>query len=57
MKAINFCSTDAQGEVQDFAGTALKELGDEIVAEFNPAVKELTACVNLSFPLFSHFSK
>lgn len=56
VKAINFCSTDSQGELQDFARTKLKELEDEIVAKLKSAVKEVAVCFKLSFPLFPHFS-
>ncbi|KAL5561587.1 hypothetical protein UlMin_031334 [Ulmus minor] len=42
VKAINFCSTESQGELQDFARSKLKEVEDEIVAKLRSAIKEVT---------------
>ncbi|KAH7517148.1 hypothetical protein FEM48_Zijuj09G0031600 [Ziziphus jujuba var. spinosa] len=41
VKAINFCSTESQGELQDYARTKLKELEDEIIAKLKSALKEV----------------
>ncbi|XP_062087056.1 sister-chromatid cohesion protein 3-like isoform X2 [Humulus lupulus] len=41
VKAINFCSTESQGELQDFARSKLKEVEDEIVAKVKAAIKEV----------------
>lgn len=48
VKAINFCSTESQGELQDFARTKLKELEDEIVAKLKSAMEEVAVCRSLS---------
>ncbi|KAM6558472.1 hypothetical protein CsatA_027711 [Cannabis sativa] len=42
VKAINFCATESQGELQDFARSKLKEVEDEIVAKVKAAIKEVT---------------
>lgn len=39
MKAINFCCTESQGELQDFARNKLKELEDEVIAKLKFAIK------------------
>ncbi|KAB1203030.1 Sister-chromatid cohesion protein 3 [Morella rubra] len=41
VRAINFCSTESQGELQDFARNKLKELEDELVAKLKAAIKEV----------------
>ncbi|KAF7818257.1 sister-chromatid cohesion protein 3 [Senna tora] len=41
VKAINFCSTESQGELQDFARNKLKELEDELIAKLKSAIKEV----------------
>ena len=41
VKAINFCSTESQGELQDFARNKLKELEDELIAKLRSAIKEV----------------
>lgn len=55
MKAINFCSTESQGELQDYARTKLKELEDEIIAKLKSALKEVAVCLGSQlspFPLY-----
>ena len=59
VRAINFCSTESQGELQDFARAKLKDLEDEIVAKLKSAMKEVAVCLSLSFlssPIF-HMNK
>lgn len=53
VKAINFCSTESQGELQDFARSELKELEDGLIAKLKAAIKEVVVCFNhnLSFSL------
>ncbi|KAI4301329.1 hypothetical protein L6164_034617 [Bauhinia variegata] len=41
VKAVNFCSTESQGELQDFARSKLKELEDEVIAKLKSSVKEV----------------
>lgn len=41
VKAINYCSAESQGELQDFARNQLKELEDELVAKVKSAIKEV----------------
>lgn len=41
VKALNFCSTESQGELQDFARNKLKELEDELIAKLKVAIKEV----------------
>lgn len=41
VQAINFCSVESQGELQDFARSKLKEVEDEIVAKLKSAMKEV----------------
>ena len=42
VKAINFCSSECQGELKDFAQNKLKELEDELIAKLKTAIKEVT---------------
>lgn len=48
VKAINFCSTGSQGELQDFAQNQLKELEDELIAKLKSAIKEVAVWFQLS---------
>ncbi|XVF21866.1 hypothetical protein REPUB_Repub12eG0126300 [Reevesia pubescens] len=41
VKAIKFCCTDSQGELQDFARNKLKELEDELIDKLKSATKEV----------------
>lgn len=41
VKAINFCSSECQGELKDFAQNKLKELEDELIAKLKSAIKEV----------------
>ncbi|CAJ2632128.1 unnamed protein product [Trifolium pratense] len=41
VKAIHFCCTESQGELQDFARNKLKELEDEIIAKLKSAIREV----------------
>ncbi|KAG2697238.1 hypothetical protein I3843_07G096600 [Carya illinoinensis] len=41
VRAISFCSTESQGELQDFARNQLKELEDELIAKLKAAIKEV----------------
>ncbi|EXC34668.1 hypothetical protein L484_020437 [Morus notabilis] len=41
VQAINFCSVESQGELQDFARSKLKEVEDELVAKLKSAMKEV----------------
>ncbi|RVX20901.1 Sister-chromatid cohesion protein 3 [Vitis vinifera] len=41
VKAINFCSSECQGELKDFAQNKLKELEDELIAKLKTAIKEV----------------
>lgn len=41
VKAINFCSTESRGELQDFAQNKLKELEDELIAKLKSAMGEV----------------
>lgn len=47
MKAITFCSTDSQAELQDFAQNKLKELEDELIAKLMSAIKDVTVHIYL----------
>ncbi|XVE77707.1 hypothetical protein DITRI_Ditri13aG0084500 [Diplodiscus trichospermus] len=41
VKAINFCSTESRGELQDVARNKLKELEDELIDKLKSAIKEV----------------
>lgn len=41
VKAINFCSTESQGELRDFAEIKMKELEDELIAKIKSAIIEV----------------
>lgn len=55
VKAINFCSTESQGELQDYARTKLKELEDEIIAKLKSALKEVAVCLGPQLFSFPHY--
>lgn len=60
VRAINFCSTESQGELQDFARNKLKELEDELTAKLKAAIKEVAVYFNsnLAFSLLvGHMDK
>ncbi|CAM8979400.1 unnamed protein product [Rhodiola kirilowii] len=42
VKAINYCTTQSKGELQDFAKITYKELEDELMAKLKSAIKEVT---------------
>lgn len=42
VKAIKFCSTESQGELQDFAQNQIKDLEDDLVAKLKSAMKDVT---------------
>lgn len=39
VKAVMFCSSDSQGELQDFAHNKLKDIEDELIAKLKSALK------------------
>lgn len=41
VKAINYCTTRSQGELQDFAQNKLKELEDELISKLKTAIREV----------------
>ncbi|KAL5701477.1 peptidyl-prolyl cis-trans isomerase precursor [Ranunculus cassubicifolius] len=41
IKAFIFCSSNSQGELQDFAHTKLKELEDDLLAKLKSAIEEV----------------
>lgn len=41
VKAIKFCATESQGELQDFAQNQVKELEDELIAKLKSAIKDV----------------
>lgn len=41
VKAMNFCSSESRGELQDFAQSKLKELEDELIDKLKSAMKEV----------------
>lgn len=41
VKAMNYCSAESQGELQDFARNQSKELEDELIAKVKSAIKEV----------------
>ncbi|KAM7521536.1 hypothetical protein LguiA_011438 [Lonicera macranthoides] len=41
VKAINFCSTESQGELRDFAEIKMKELEDELIAKIKSTIIEV----------------
>ncbi|GAU39099.1 hypothetical protein TSUD_320740 [Trifolium subterraneum] len=54
VKAINFCCTESQGELQDFARSKLTELEKEIIAKLKSAIREVVnMCLHLSWSLQS----
>ncbi|MFS7975943.1 putative armadillo-like helical, stromalin conservative domain, cohesin subunit Scc3/SA [Helianthus anomalus] len=48
VKAINYCTTRSQGELQDYAQNKLKELEDELISKLKTALKEVQVCVILA---------
>lgn len=47
MKAITFCATESQGELQDFSRNKMKDLEDELIAKLRSAMKEVAVCPHL----------
>lgn len=41
VKAIQYCSVESRGELQDFACTKLKDLEDELISKLKSAIKEV----------------
>ncbi|KAH6766345.1 sister-chromatid cohesion protein 3 [Perilla frutescens var. hirtella] len=41
VKAIKFCSTESQGELQDFAQNQIKDLEDDLIAKLKSAIKDV----------------
>ncbi|MCL7029177.1 hypothetical protein MKW94_002911, partial [Papaver nudicaule] len=41
VKAMNYCSTDSRGELQDCAHTKLKELEDELLTKLKSTMKQV----------------
>ncbi|MCL7022243.1 hypothetical protein MKW94_022829, partial [Papaver nudicaule] len=41
VKALSFCSTESQGELQDCVHTKLKELEDELITKLKSAIKQV----------------
>ncbi|KAL3644830.1 peptidyl-prolyl cis-trans isomerase precursor [Castilleja foliolosa] len=41
VKAIKFCATEGQGELQDLAQNQVKELEDELIAKLKSAIKDV----------------
>lgn len=41
VKAINFCTTESKGELQDYANSKLKELEDELYSKLKSAIKDV----------------
>ncbi|KAL8262154.1 hypothetical protein R6Q59_026203 [Mikania micrantha] len=41
VKAVNYCMTRSQGELQDFAQNKLKELEDELISKLKSAIREV----------------
>ncbi|KAL9228113.1 hypothetical protein vseg_003727 [Gypsophila vaccaria] len=41
VKAVNFCSEESKGELQEFANNKLKELEDELLSKLKTAMKEV----------------
>ncbi|KAI3913916.1 hypothetical protein MKW92_029172, partial [Papaver armeniacum] len=41
VKAMSFCSTESQGDLQDYAETKLKELEDELITKLISAMKQV----------------
>ncbi|XP_042517338.1 sister-chromatid cohesion protein 3 [Macadamia integrifolia] len=41
VKAMTFCSSESQGELQDFAQNKVKELEDELIVKLRSAMKEV----------------
>lgn len=39
VKAINFCSVESRGELQDFARNQVKELEDELIEKIKFSIK------------------
>lgn len=44
VKAINFCSSESHGELQEFAQNKLKELEDELISKLISSIKEVAVC-------------
>lgn len=48
VKAIKFCSTESQGELQDFARNKLKDIEDKLIAKLKSAVKAVLVSSTLA---------
>lgn len=49
VKAIKFCSSESQGELQDFAQNQIKDLEDDLVAKLKSAMKDVMVAILQSF--------
>lgn len=45
-KAIKFCATESQGELQDFAQNHIKELEDELLTKLKSAIEDVVVWPN-----------
>jgi hypothetical protein len=45
IKAITFCCTECQADLQDYAENKLKNLEDELVLKVKTAIKEVEVCL------------
>lgn len=41
VKALNYCTTRSQGELQDFAQNKLKEVEDELIGKMKAAIRDV----------------
>lgn len=48
VKAVMFCSSDSQGELQDFAHNKLKDIEDELIAKLKSALKAVVVIFTLT---------
>lgn len=45
IKAITFCSTDSQADLQDYARNKLKDLENELLVKLKSAIKQVVVCI------------
>ncbi len=48
IKAITFCCTNCQADLQNYAENKLKDLEDELVLKVKTAIKEVEVCMSYS---------
>lgn len=53
IKAITFCSTESQADLQDYVQNKLKNLENELIVKLKSAMKEVAVCVSSLYVSFN----